>query len=99
VNEGADDSELLFHAFGKRPDRAIPHVPEFQHLKEIFDLLPPLRVRALVQPPIKVEVPVRAQVLLETDVVWDEADDLPDLLAVCTVSDLIIGYPRLSACL
>jgi hypothetical protein len=58
-----------------------------------------LRLQALVQPSIKVKVLIRAEILLEADVVWDQADDLPDLLAVHTVSDLIIGYPRLPACL
>src|SRR3989442_962016 len=93
MNESTRYRKFLLHAFRKCSSSDIFLLPESQHLEEPLDVLSPLRFCTFVQLPVKVQVVVGGQVVVETHAVRDQSDDLPDLQRIRVIAYLVICYP------
>jgi hypothetical protein len=97
MDQRPGDGHFLFHPLGERVRRLVSFFPEPQQPEQAFDALLPLLFVPLVQPGVKVQVPVHAQAAIETDIFRDQPDHLADLQAVRLVTDSIISDPPFSA--
>src|SRR2546427_13254282 len=93
MNQSACYRKFLLHSLRKRSSSNILLLPESQHLEEPLDVLSPLRLGTFVQLPVKIQVVVSGQVIVETHAVRNQSDDLPDLQRIRVIAYLVIWYP------
>src|SRR2546428_5951333 len=85
-------ASFCFIPFENAPGSNVFLLPESQHLEEPLDLLSPLRFCTSVQLPVKIQVVVGGQVIVETHTIRNQSDDLPDLQRIFVVANLVTWY-------